>query len=59
MRLAITDRREWKGYDQGAFGVTFDRALARWLHQKFVHVTTLSTKGGDARKLDVWERAGE
>ena len=59
VRLAITDRRKWKGYDQGAFGATFDRALARWLHQKFVHVTTLSTKGGDARKLDVWARAGE
>jgi Dolichyl-phosphate-mannose-protein mannosyltransferase len=54
--LVVTDRREWKGYGHGAFGETFQRHVAAWLHDNFDLKRTLRASGGDPRTLDIWIR---
>jgi hypothetical protein len=56
VKLAITDRRTWKGYGQTSFGESFDRILAAWIHRNFNHAATLRTDGPKPRILDVWTR---
>jgi hypothetical protein len=56
VRLVVTDRREWKGYGHGAFGDTFQKHVAAWLHDNFDLKRTLRGSGGDPRTLDIWTR---
>ena len=56
VRLVVTDRREWKGYGHGAFGETFQRHVAAWLHDNFDLKRTLRASGGNPRTLDIWIR---
>ena len=56
VRLVVTDRRTWKGYGHGAFGETFQRHVAAWLHDNFELRRTLRGSGGDPRTVDIWIR---
>jgi hypothetical protein len=56
VRLVLADTRPWKGYGEGAFGVTFDRALGRWIESNFVRAKTLTTGGPGPRTINLWVR---
>ena len=56
VRLVLTDTREWTSYGEGAFGVTFDRALGRWIASNFVREKTLTTGGPEPRTINLWVR---
>jgi hypothetical protein len=56
VRLAILDRREFRDYGHGAFGVSFQRILAAWVHEKFDHVVTIGDRNSGTPVLDVWRR---
>jgi hypothetical protein len=59
VRLVITERRELTGYGHTAFGQSFDRVLAGWIHDHFRRAAVLRGPSGDAPVLDVWlRRAG-
>jgi hypothetical protein len=55
--LAITDRTPMTTYEHGAFGDTFDRALARWIRTEFRRTAVLRGSGPNPRVLDVWQRS--
>jgi hypothetical protein len=59
VRLAVIDRRTFPEYGHTSFGGSFDRVLAGWLHEKFVHARTLRGSGPAPRTLDVWIRRGQ
>jgi hypothetical protein len=63
--VVITDDRQWPGYGQGSFGVTFDRVLAQWIRTRFDRVARLHARpwtsfDGDhpSRNITVWVRRG-
>ena len=51
----VTSRRVYADEHQTAFGGSFDRVLAAWIHHGFRHAATLSA-GRAAPTLDVWVR---
>jgi hypothetical protein len=55
VRTIVTSRRVYADEHQTAFGGSFDRVLAAWIHRSFRHAATLSA-GGTAPALDVWVR---
>jgi hypothetical protein len=56
VKLVITDRHRFTEYGQTAFGGSFDRRLAQWIHRNFKHAATLRPGGGVDHTLDVWVR---
>jgi hypothetical protein len=56
VRLAVIDVHPYVDYGHGAFGVTFDRMLARWIHRNFSRVATLVGGGADSPTLEIWSR---
>jgi Dolichyl-phosphate-mannose-protein mannosyltransferase len=65
VRVVVTDDRQWPGYGQGAFGVTFDRVLAGWIRTHFHTVARLHTPAWTSfdgyhpsRNIKVWVRSG-
>jgi hypothetical protein len=54
--LILTDRREWPGYGQTAFGDSFQRLLADWIDDNFRRVRTIRSVGQTPRVIDVWTR---
>ena len=62
VRLVVTDDRTWPGYGHGAFGETFDRALADWIAIELRRVATVTVPAHDTSKesrrseLFVWMR---
>ena len=55
VRAIVTSRRVYADEHQTAFGGSFDRVLAAWIHRSFRHAATLSA-GGKTPPLDVWVR---
>ena len=55
VRTIVTSRRVYSDEHQTAFGGSFDRVLAAWIHRSFRHAATLSA-GGKTPPLDVWVR---
>jgi hypothetical protein len=56
VRLVIADRTPLDVYDHGAFGTTFDRRLARWLHDDFQRLPPARGRGAAPRIIDIWMR---
>jgi hypothetical protein len=57
VRVAITDRRTWRGFGHTSFGLSFQQLVAAWLHREFRLVTTIRANGEKGpRALDVWIR---
>ena len=57
VRLAITDRRTWRGFGHTSFGRSFQQIVAAWLHREFRLATTIRANGEKGpRALDVWIR---
>ncbi|MGZ4383480.1 MAG: hypothetical protein ACXVY3_02670 [Gaiellaceae bacterium] len=58
VRLFVIDRHRFSEYGQSQFGISFDRILARWIHQHAVHLATLtSPRGPRSHTLDIWLRS--
>lgn len=53
VRVAVIDRHAFREYGHTAFGRSFDRTLAAWIHRTFRHVAVV---GGGSRTLDIWMR---
>lgn len=54
--LVLIDRTPLSVYEHGAFGTTFDRELAAWVHQHFERTASLSGSGTDALVIEAWRR---
>jgi hypothetical protein len=56
VRTIVTSRRVYVDEHQTAFGRSFDRVLAAWIHRNFRHAATLSGGATGPPPLDVWIR---
>jgi hypothetical protein len=54
VRVVVTDTHAFTEYGHGSFGASFDRPLATWIAQHFVHAGTFP---GATRTLIVWRRS--
>jgi hypothetical protein len=55
VRTIVLSRRVYVDEHQTAFGGSFDRVLAAWIHRSFRRAATLRA-GAEAPPLDVWVR---
>ena len=56
VRLVVTEARQLAGYGHTAFGQSFDRVLAGWIHEHFRRAAVLRGPGGTGPALSVWLR---
>jgi hypothetical protein len=56
VRLVVADRTPLTAYGHGAFGTTFDRRIAAWLHTNFHLLKTVKGDGTRPRLINIWIR---
>jgi hypothetical protein len=59
VRVAVIDKRPFTEYGgHASFGDSFDRLVAKWLHQHFVLARTFHSGDPTPRPVEIWVRRG-
>jgi hypothetical protein len=57
VRVAVIDKRPYSEYGgQKSFGQSFDRLVAKWLHQHFLRARTFHSGDPTPRPIEIWVR---